>query len=589
MAMESPDPISDLGLDCPFNGTFYICKDSPTRFIGCCTLNPCGDRKGLCPDEHLEPATYDSRYRIPPQGCVNDNFAVSWYTCPKTNPPFLGCCAVDPYSRGGCPDRELRAAKLSDKSDADLFVGGKSPSSDSKGSPSVTLSITTATLTASYISTKAINAGIDATSDSEYPPSHPASGKKGLSSGAIAGICVAAVVVLSFIIGGHIARFYWHHKRKKFRNPNDKQPSSCQSTATSSISRSQKRPHSIPVSMCIINNSQGHITGIDGPSWIPFGQNPGQEEIHTRISSEEQHHQQESRERWTQQPQPGQDTVSRPNFPVQTISVQVPSRYQNSRVNPSTPQPPYLTSDDQNKSHQGAITRQDHREYKPWAPIIEPPGSTETPPPVELLGTAVNRPSSPLELPGNTGRPHSTGHPSTSASIFELPANTEARPSTCPPSGPVNNSWLPHVEPPANTETPLPTAPPSTPVVKSSSPGVELPANTEVPLSTNPPNTPGHRLSDDTIYHKPEPESLVFPPRPPPVVRPGSAPLSDIPEEQPVEHFDSRNTAATRSDGQLNHGQSRSADELRRVARSRGRSWSGEDYTGYAYPRSPRM
>ncbi|RSL82366.1 hypothetical protein CEP51_005186, partial [Fusarium floridanum] len=59
--MESPDPISDLGLDCPFNGTFYICKDSPTRFIGCCTLNPCGTRKGLCPDEHLEPATYDSR------------------------------------------------------------------------------------------------------------------------------------------------------------------------------------------------------------------------------------------------------------------------------------------------------------------------------------------------------------------------------------------------------------------------------------------------------------------------------------------------------------------------------------------------
>ncbi|RMJ13019.1 hypothetical protein CDV36_007325 [Fusarium kuroshium] len=570
--MESPDPISDLGLDCPFNGTFYICKDSPTRFIGCCTLNPCGTRKGLCPDEHLEPATYDSRYRIPPQGCVNDNFAVSWYTCPKTNPPFLGCCAVDPCSRGGCPDRELRAAKLSDKkSDADLFVGGKSPGLDSKGNPSTRLSITTATLTASYISTKTINAGIDATSDSESPPSHPASGKKGLSNGAIAGICIAAVVVLSFIIGVLIARFYWHHKRKKFRNPDDKQPSSRQSTASSSISRSQKHPHSTPGSISITYNSQGHIIGIGEPSRIPFGQNLEQE-IHTRVSSEEQYHQQESRERWTQQPQPGQDTVSRPNFPVQTISVQVPSRDQNSMSNPSTPQPPYLTSDDQNGSHQGTVTRLDHREYKPWMPTVELPGNTEAPLSTDPLSTAGNSPS--VELPGNTGRPHSTGHPSTSAPIAELSANTETRLSTGPPSGPVNNSWLRLVEPPANTETRLPTAPPSTPIDKSSSPMVELPTNTEVPLSTNPPSAPKHRLSDDTIYHKPEPKSLVFPP-PPPVVRPNTAPLSSIPEEQPVENFDSRNAPATRSDGQLNHGQSRSADELRRVARSRGRSWSG--------------
>ncbi|RSM17858.1 hypothetical protein CDV31_003284 [Fusarium ambrosium] len=554
--MESPDPISDLGLDCPFNGTFYICKDSPTRFIGCCTLNPCGARKGLCPDEHLEPATYDSRYRIPPQGCVNDNFAVSWYTCPKTSPPFLGCCAVDPCSRGGCPDRELRAAKLSDKkSDADLFVGGKSPGSDSKGNPSTKLSITTATLTASYISTKTINAGIDTTSGSESPPSHPASGKKGLSRGAIAGLIVGIGTIL-FILGMIIAYFYWRRKYGRVNTARNNRSSSRRSTSPTTTFPPQKRPISALRPMYATRDGQCRINGMEGPSWIPFGQNPRQE-IHTMVSLGEQYHQQEGRERWTQQAQP-----------------------------------PYPTSDDddddQNGSHQGTVTRPDHREYKPWVPIVESPGSTETPPPAEFLSTTGNRPS--VELPRNTERPHSAGHPSTSAPIFKLPANTEARLSTGPPSGPVNNSWLPLVKPPANIETLLPTnPPPSTPVVKSSSPRVELPANTEVPLSTNPPNTPGHRLSDDTIYHKPEPESLVFPPRPPPVVRPNSTPLSDIPEERPVEHFDSNNTAATRSDGQLNHGQSRSADELRRVARSRGRSWPGEDYTRHAYPRPPRM
>ncbi|KAM0346713.1 hypothetical protein ACHAPU_005428 [Fusarium lateritium] len=127
--MSDYDPLINLGLNCPYEGLFYICSNDPIRFIGCCSINPCGTRKGLCPDQHLKPASFDKAHQgeIPPQACVNDNVDVAWFTCPGISPPFIGCCAVDPCSRGSCPRRELRAAKLSDKTKSvDEFLGGGS-------------------------------------------------------------------------------------------------------------------------------------------------------------------------------------------------------------------------------------------------------------------------------------------------------------------------------------------------------------------------------------------------------------------------------------------------------------------------------
>ncbi|KAH7263067.1 hypothetical protein BKA59DRAFT_520091 [Fusarium tricinctum] len=127
--MSDYDPFKQLGLRCPYGGLFYICSTDPVRFIGCCSINPCGARKGLCPDQHLNPASFDKARGgdIPPQGCVNDNVDVAWHNCPGTEPPFLGCCAVDPCSRGSCPRKELRAAKLSDKTkNAEEFLGNGS-------------------------------------------------------------------------------------------------------------------------------------------------------------------------------------------------------------------------------------------------------------------------------------------------------------------------------------------------------------------------------------------------------------------------------------------------------------------------------
>jgi hypothetical protein len=127
--MSDYDPFKSLGLSCPYGGLFYICSTDPVRFIGCCSINPCGARKGLCPDQYLNPASFDKAHggEILPQSCVNDNVDVAWHTCPGTEPPFLGCCAVDPCPRGSCPRKELRAAKLSDKTkNAEEFLGNGS-------------------------------------------------------------------------------------------------------------------------------------------------------------------------------------------------------------------------------------------------------------------------------------------------------------------------------------------------------------------------------------------------------------------------------------------------------------------------------
>lgn len=478
--MDGSDPISDLGLGCPFNGTFYICKDSPTRFIGCCTLNPCGDRKGLCPDEHLEPATFEARYRIPPQACINDNFAVSWYTCPDTIPPFLGCCAVDPCSRRGCPDKQLRAAKLSDqKSDAGLFTGGIPPSSDLKDNSSAKPSITTAALTASYISTKTIGAGVEATStlDSASPASHPSDGKKALSTGALVGIIIA-VVAAFFVIGVIIACICPCCKRRRFRTT-ENQSSSRWSIAPSSMYSSQKGPISFNESIYGITH-EGRMTGIQVPSKIPFRQDPGQE-IHTRASSEEQHLQQESQDRWTQLPQPGQGTLSRPSFTIPRKPVQGPNTDQTSMPYPSTPQPPYPPSSD-------------HMKRWDWGTQIQP---------------------------------DRRGH----------------KPST------------PSIELPANTETLLSTNPPSTPVDRPGSLIAKLPTNTEASLCTGRPSTPIHRtIPGDIGWHEPESRHPESPPRPP-TTRPGTAPLSDISEEQSADCIDPSNTVATILGRQLSHDQ----------------------------------
>lgn len=128
----------DLGLSCPNKGKFYVCDKAKIRFIGCCTVDPCADGSGNCPQDSLMPASFSSDHydSISPQSCAVPSTSDRWFTCQSDQPPFLGCCSDNPCSNNGCPTGKLLAATLSDNNgNAQVFLntGTPAPSSDSSG------------------------------------------------------------------------------------------------------------------------------------------------------------------------------------------------------------------------------------------------------------------------------------------------------------------------------------------------------------------------------------------------------------------------------------------------------------------------
>ena len=115
-----------LGTTCPDGGSFYVCDDKPSKFLGCCTVNPCKTDDGICPDDKLTYTSYDkySHNNIGPQSCQSDKPEVQWWTCGALDQPFMGCCSVNACeSDDGCPADSLYAAKLSDdEDDAAVFL-----------------------------------------------------------------------------------------------------------------------------------------------------------------------------------------------------------------------------------------------------------------------------------------------------------------------------------------------------------------------------------------------------------------------------------------------------------------------------------
>ncbi|CAH0025604.1 unnamed protein product [Clonostachys rhizophaga] len=45
--------IPNLGGSCPGQSSFYVCTNKPTRFVGCCAIDPCNTANGYCPEEKL--------------------------------------------------------------------------------------------------------------------------------------------------------------------------------------------------------------------------------------------------------------------------------------------------------------------------------------------------------------------------------------------------------------------------------------------------------------------------------------------------------------------------------------------------------
>ncbi|KAI0115244.1 hypothetical protein F4814DRAFT_314199 [Daldinia grandis] len=126
---------SDLGLSCPAKGKFYVCENASIRFIGCCTVDPCADGSGRCPQNDLAATSFSSDHydSIPGQSCAPPNNASTWFTC-KGSQPFMGCCSINPCQNDGCPTANLLPATLSDDaSNAEVFLASSSstPSSNS--------------------------------------------------------------------------------------------------------------------------------------------------------------------------------------------------------------------------------------------------------------------------------------------------------------------------------------------------------------------------------------------------------------------------------------------------------------------------
>lgn len=105
-------PRANLQPSCLASGSFYAC-DYGSRFLGCCTSDPCDNG---CPADKLRPITYNTGFTNSSPGlCSAGSF---WYKCPRTDPPFIGCCRRVACRLGGCPDGNLTAATLPTDSQA---------------------------------------------------------------------------------------------------------------------------------------------------------------------------------------------------------------------------------------------------------------------------------------------------------------------------------------------------------------------------------------------------------------------------------------------------------------------------------------
>ncbi|KAL7961228.1 hypothetical protein V8C34DRAFT_23852 [Trichoderma compactum] len=206
--------VNDLDLSCPRGGSFYACEDQPTRFVGCCTINPCITGSGLCPDNNIQPLSFnpDAYDQIRGQNCLDTGY--QWYVCRDSSPPFLGCCSQDACMTTGCPRNRLGAASLSaNRAQAAPFLSAGSSSSTTTTSSSSTS--TTGRSPSTTLNTVASTTA-SATSTQPAAVSPPARTHTGLSKGAIAGIAVGAVAGVCILA---LVAFLALRQRKKKEGP----------------------------------------------------------------------------------------------------------------------------------------------------------------------------------------------------------------------------------------------------------------------------------------------------------------------------------------------------------------------------------
>ena len=133
MATSHSETIQYFGLRCPESATLYICEGGDNEFIGCCTSDPCRDGSGICPDGNLRTASFNpDRYNdLKKQSCDDSRGADVWYSCSRSEPPFMGCCDINPCSSGCSRDHLLPAVLSKNETNRHFFLEPESAASSS--------------------------------------------------------------------------------------------------------------------------------------------------------------------------------------------------------------------------------------------------------------------------------------------------------------------------------------------------------------------------------------------------------------------------------------------------------------------------
>ncbi|PFH63181.1 hypothetical protein XA68_17290 [Ophiocordyceps unilateralis] len=201
-----------LGLQCPPTSAFYICSETPKRFVGCCSVDAC-QRGGDCPLAKVESATFNaSRYEdIPPQEC--DSSTALWWTCKFTKPPFFGCCSQNPCTQtSGCPSGSLGVAVLN-----------RDPSLAASLLP-MSVSTTTTTTTTTTSSTAVTSTRTESSTGSPPTTSSSSTTRAGgttISGGVAAGIGVGVSVAVIGLLAALLFCLWRRAGRKKQEKAND--------------------------------------------------------------------------------------------------------------------------------------------------------------------------------------------------------------------------------------------------------------------------------------------------------------------------------------------------------------------------------
>ncbi|KAM7217261.1 hypothetical protein V8F06_007318 [Rhypophila decipiens] len=182
LQLRQTSPYQAFGLSCPYGGTFYICADSSTQFIGCCAVDACASSSSS--------STSDSIHQ-PNKRHINANEK---------------------------EEGESSAIQKETRKDG----GGKCPSENLRLSPP-TGGSTTSSSNMDHVSSRRVEATgsvteVAYTTTPSGPPTQSEvsakSGGERLSNGAIGGIAAGVVVVLVLVVVVLLCRRRWAAKRK---------------------------------------------------------------------------------------------------------------------------------------------------------------------------------------------------------------------------------------------------------------------------------------------------------------------------------------------------------------------------------------